>query len=225
MNTAGTLAAIWIYPTKSLAAVALGEAHIGENGLAGDRERALIVRSGHARDGKTYRGKENNRLHLTHDARQAVALAALDGATVTVEHDAAARFFDARPVSVLFDIWVTEVARALQADLDPRRWRPNLYAIADPAFGLRESDLDGAAFEVGETVLRVVKPIARCVTTTYDIQTGERDPRVLRYVAQERDNIMGVYCEVERAGVVREGDALRLRARATSRTTSSSAST
>jgi len=62
-------------------------------------------------------------------------------------------------------------------------------------------------------VLRVRDTIGRCVTTTYDITTGERDDDVLLYVAQKRENVMGVYCEVELAGTVRVGDALRLRER------------
>ena len=51
------------------------------------------------------------------------------------------------------------------------------------------------------------------MTTTYDIDTGERDDDVLLYVAQKRANVMGVYCDVELAGTVRAGDPLRLRER------------
>jgi uncharacterized protein YcbX len=66
---------------------------------------------------------------------------------------------------------------------------------------------------VGGALLRVTDTIGRCVTTTYDIETGDQYDDVLFYVAQNRANVMGVYCEVELAGTVREGDALRLRAR------------
>jgi uncharacterized protein YcbX len=59
----------------------------------------------------------------------------------------------------------------------------------------------------------VREPIERCVTTTYDIETGDSENAVLAYVAQRRANVMGVYCEVELAGTVRAGDVLRLRAR------------
>ena len=97
--------------------------------------------------------------------------------------------------------------------LDPLRWRPNLYARAAAGFAYGEGDLLGRAIEIGEAVLRVSDTIGRCVTTTYDIETGEPDQDVLLYVAQKRANVMGVYCEVELAGTVRAGDALRLRAR------------
>jgi len=213
MQPSGTVRAIWKYPVKSLAAVALDETQIEANGLPGDRERALFVREGHARTGKTYRGKENNLLHLTARAADAVLLAEDRGVMTTLEYDPAGRFFDARPVSLIFDTWIGEVNSALGEHLDPRRWRPNIFVDAAPDFSSKETDLIGAAVEIGSVVLRVTDPIERCVTTTYDQRTGEYNPEVLRYVAQQRANVMGVYCVVERAGTVRVGDGLFLRAR------------
>lgn len=213
MTHAGRLNAIYVYPVKSLAAQPLESVRIETDGLPGDRARALFVSSGHAREGKTYRGKENNLLHLETDAGRAAERARERGVCVTIENDPQNHFFDAMPVSLIFDRWIDEVSNALGMPLDPRRWRPNLVANADAGFTASEEDLPGAVFEIGEAVLRVAEPIHRCVTTTYDIATGEPNPDVLRYVAQERGNRMGVYCVVERAGTVRAGDDLRLRAR------------
>ncbi len=61
---------------------------------------------------------------------------------------------------------------------------------------------------MGSAVLTVVDTIKRCVTTTYDIATGESDPRVLGEVARNRANVMGIYCEIVTPGVVTVGDAL-----------------
>ena len=80
-------------------------------------------------------------------------------------------------------------------------------------FHFLENDLPGAEIEIGSAVLRVRQAIQRCVTPTYDIETGESEPEILRYVAQERNNCFGIYGDVELAGVVRIGDPLRLRAR------------
>jgi uncharacterized protein YcbX len=213
MSKLGRLRAIWRYPTKSLAAEPLTETRIDAHGLPGDRTSALIVQDGHARTGKPYRGKEHNLLHTTSSAALAAQLAKERGVTVQVarsEHD---RFFDASPVSLIFDVWIGEVAAALEMPLDPRRWRPNLLAVAAAGFDRREEELLGERIAVGNALLRVTATIKRCVTPTYDIVSGEPEHDVLNFVAQRRANVMGVYCEVELAGTVRAGDPLRLRKR------------
>lgn len=212
MHDIGEVAAIWRYPVKSLAAEPLESTVVQPDGIPGDRGRALFVQSGHARTGKTYRGKEHNLLHLTHDPARAIDVAAQRGVRVELQEEQP-HYFDASPISLVFDLWIGDVERALETPLDPRRWRPNFYARAAAGFTLRESELAGRVIEIGSVVLRVRDTIKRCVTTTYDIETGERDDDVLMYVAQRRDNVMGVYCEVELAGTVRAGDALRLRER------------
>jgi len=209
MQLLGHVAAIHRYPVKSLAGEKLDSVAIDADGIPGDRAAALFVTAGHARTGQTFRGKEHNLLHLTSDVREAVALA--EANSVAVELRRGTHYFDTAPISLLFDRWVGKVSAALGRELDFRRWRPNLFARAAADF--HESDLDGALIEAGTAVLRVSKSNIRCVTTTYDVETGESDPEVLRYVAQERDGILGVYCDVELAGVVRAGDPLRLRAR------------
>ena len=208
----GELAAICRYPVKSLAAEALEQTRIETGGLPGDRAAALYVETGHARAGKPYRGKEHNLLHTTGNVSEAIALASERSVTVAVR-DEDEHYFDAAPVSLIFDRWIAEVERALDEPLDPLRWRPNLYAKAAPDFDYSEEALLERTIEVGEVRLRVRDTIKRCVTTTYDVKTGEPYNDVLLYVAQRRANVMGVYCEVELAGTVRAGDALRLRAR------------
>lgn len=213
MQELGELAAIWRYPMKSLASQPLERTAVRADGIPGDRAGALFVQSGHARTGKTYRGKEHHLLHTVSQAHEAARIAARSGVHVEVRAQPGERYFDDAPISLIFDRWIAEVEGALEKPLDPRRWRPNLYARAAAGFTLIETDLLARTIEVGEVVLRVRDTIRRCVTTTYDIQTGERDEDVLLYVAQKRANVMGVYCEVELAGTVRAGDPLRLRER------------
>ncbi len=209
----GELAAIWCYPVKSLAGNALESTRVEREGLPGDRAYALEITAGHARVGKPLRGKEHNLLHTAHDAATAAKLAAERGVCVEMRHEPHSRFFDAAPVSIIFDRWIAQVERALEMRLDPRRWRPNFYARAAEDFRYSEADLVDRIIEIGDTVLRVRETITRCVTPTYDIQTGESKNEVLAYVAQQRANVMGIYCEVELAGTVRAGDDLLLRAR------------
>jgi len=211
MQVLGHVAVITRYPVKSLAGEELENVEVAQGGIPGDRESAFFVTAGHARTGKTFRGKEHNLLHLTHDVRRAELLAAEKHAQVDLRRGD--HFFDAAPISIVFDRWVDEVSAGLGRELDFRRWRPNFFAQAAEDFQFKETDLSERVIEAGSTVLRVRGPIERCVTITYDVQTGEPDSNVLRYVAQARGTCLGIYCDVELAGVVRAGDALRLRAR------------
>lgn len=212
MHVVGELAAIWRYPVKSLASQALDSAAVQADGIEGDRRAALFVESGHARAGKTYRGKEHNLLHTLAHADGAAELAGQRGVRTSLRAEPNARYFDDAPVSLVFDAWIAQVERALGMTLDPLRWRPNLYARAAAGFACGEEELVGRVVEAGTVVLRVRDTIKRCVTTTYDVRSGHAAPDVLSYVAQKRANVMGVYCEVEFAGTLRVGDALRLRA-------------
>ena len=198
---------IWTYPVKSLRPVASAEAIIVADGLAGDRRAALYVASPeHARTGNTYRGKEDNRLHLIDDPDDARRAAEERG--IDIEVRAGERYYDAGTISLILDCWVAEVERGLGRRLDPLRWRPNLFATAMQK--VSEGDLVGKRVRIGTATLLVTKPTGRCVTTTYDQVTGESDLAVLRYVALERDNTMGVYCDVEEPGLVRVSDLLTL---------------
>ena len=207
----GTIAAIHRYPVKSLAGEALESVTIEDGGIPGDRAAALFVVAGHVREGRTFRGKEHELLHTTRDPSEAAAFA--QALNVAVELRAGSHYFDVAPVSLIFDCWVAELENALHRPLDFRRWRPNLFAKAAPDFAFREDAMTGLVIETGTAVLRVRCPIERCVTPSYDLVTGESDNELLRYLAQERANIFGVYCDVELAGEVRDGDALRLRER------------
>jgi hypothetical protein len=120
MHTIGQLASIWRYPVKSLAAQALDEVAVDRDGLAGDRVGALYVTSQHAREGKPYRGKENDRLHLTHDVAQAARYAAESGVRVEYRCEPSARVFDDAPVSLIVDRWIDEVSESVGQPLDPR---------------------------------------------------------------------------------------------------------
>jgi uncharacterized protein YcbX len=207
-----------------LAAVPLDSTRVDIDGLPGDRAGALYVTSEHARTGKPYRGKESDRLHLTSDVAQAARYAAEANVRVEYRGEPNGHVFDDAPVSLIVDRWIDEVSAHVGSALDPRRWRPNFYVRAAKGFAWSEPELLGAILELGEVRLRVNSTIGRCVTTTYDVETGAHEDEVLRYVARHRGNVMGAYCEVELAGTVRVGDALRLRARPTSRTIASSSS-
>jgi uncharacterized protein YcbX len=206
----GRIAGLWRYPTKSLKAEPLERVAVLADGLEGDRTAALVVENpAHARAGKPYRGKESPYLHLTADPATAASYAADAGVMVTLDR-AQPRWFDTGMISVLLDLWVRDVEALVGEQLDPLRWRPNLYVTAAPGFAEREAGLVGATLRAGGVALRVVATIKRCVTPTYDVATGEALPLVLEAVAAHRANVVGVYCDVEVPGDVARGDVVRL---------------
>jgi uncharacterized protein YcbX len=203
----GTLASIRRYPHKSLGGESLDRVAVAQDGLEGDRTSAFFVRSGHAREGKTYRGKEHERFHTIDDAAHAARLATARG--VELDRREGDRFFDDAPVSLMLETWIRDLSERVGYDMDPERFRSNLFVRTVPEFVGYEASLVGMHLALGEVRLRVRCPIERCVVVTYDPKGGASDPLVLRCIAQERHNAMGVYCDVLQPGTVRVGDELR----------------
>lgn len=194
------------FPVKSLRGEALQEISLDSNGLHGDRQRALVVRDGPIRAGKPYRGKEHERLHLIADPDAATAAAAERGVDVSLERDGP--FFDDAPVSIIVDRWLDALSAHVGYRVEWQRFRPNFFVTAAPEFDFDEQSLAGRELRLGEVRLRVRAPIGRCVVITYNLEGGTSDPEILRYVAQQRDNTMGIYCDVIDPGTVRAGDVL-----------------
>ena len=192
---------------KSLRGESLARVEIARDGIPGDRGSALVVERGHARIGKAYRGKEDERLHRIADVP--IALAAAAERAVAVRYESAApHYFDDSPISLVLEPWRADAERICGRELDLRRFRPNLVAEAI-AEAERESDLIGAELRIGERVrLRVTKAIKRCVAITYDPESDAVDPGILRAIAREREATFGVYCEVLAPGECAVGDAI-----------------
>jgi uncharacterized protein len=204
----GTVTWIRRYPVKSLRGELVKEAHVTADGIAGDRARRLVVAAGHERSGLAYRGKENDRLHLVERYDEAVALARRSGVEVAVE--SGEHFFDDAPVSLLFDRWLEPLNLHVGYAVEPERFRPNFYIAGDKAMTIDEIGLVGKTLEIGDVRLRVSMPNERCVAVNYHPKGEASDARILRYIAQEQSAILGVYCDVLRAGTARTGDSVLL---------------
>lgn len=205
----GSIAHLWRYPIKSLAAERLAHCDVGADGIAGDRSSALIVATAAApRAGKPYRGKENARLHTAASEPAANALARDAGLTLERRDDGP--FFDLDPISILFDTWLVELEALVGIALDPLRFRPNIVVRAEPGFAFREADLAGRTIRIGDVRLGITEPIRRCVTPTYDIATGAAEPRILTELVRHRKNEMGIYARVLTPGPVATGNVLEL---------------
>ena len=98
--------------------------------------------------------------------------------------------------------------------VDGRRFR---MLIELEGGGAHEEDRwIGRRVELGETVMLISKPVARCAITTQDPDSGKRDLDTLRTIISYRglrdgENVdFGVYGEVEQPGRIRVGDAVRV---------------
>lgn len=206
MTTIGSVAALRRYPVKSLRGEAHDSLEVGETGVVGDRTGALFALGDHARAGKTYRGKEHELLHLTADVQEAVAMAAQRGDRVELQRGE--HFFDDAPVSLLIDRWLEEPSAQLGYAVEWERFRPNVFVHAAADFAQAEEDFVGTELRIGSVRLRVRMANERCVVVNYDPAGPDQDPRVLRWLAQNRAALLGVYCDVLEPGVVRVGDAV-----------------
>ena len=205
----GTLEAVRRYPIKSLQGIALDSVKVEVSGIPGDRSGALFALQG-AREGKTYRGKEHDRLHLLRDAAAAQASAEERGVAVEVRHGE--HFFDDAPISILVDEWLRELDAHVGYNIEWERFRPNFFVRSGASAQSipLEQTLVGAQLQVGTARLGVRSPIERCVTVTYHPLGETADPRILRFLAEQRNAWMGIYCDVLEPGTASVGDPLIL---------------
>ncbi len=118
---------------------------------------------------------------------------------------------DCRPVSLFSMQSVQQLGEETGMALDPRRFRANIYLQLDAASGLGEEGLVGRSVRIGSKVeIAVTERDPRCAMITFDPDTGESKPEVLRQVAKAHDGMAGVYGAVLREGTVLKGDSVAL---------------
>ncbi len=115
--------------------------------------------------------------------------------------------FDAFPVSVISLQTVAAVSDLVGRELDPLRFRPNIVIDA-PGLEFPEEAWIGREVRIGGARVRLDVRDTRCMVINFDPHTAERDPAVLRAVAQQRENCAAVYGSCVEPGEVRVGDDL-----------------
>ena len=97
------------------------------------------------------------------------------------------------------------LSQKLGQDLDPRRFRGNLWL--DGLAPWEEFDLVGKRLQIAEAVLDVIEPITRCRATEANPATGRRDLALLSALEDGWGHTdFGIYAMVRRAGRVATGD-------------------
>ncbi|WP_224813517.1 MOSC domain-containing protein [Hasllibacter sp. MH4015] len=112
-------------------------------------------------------------------------------------------------VSVLNCASLRALSQKLGQDLDPRRFRGNLWIDGlDP---WEEFDLVGKTLAIGDARLEVVERITRCRATEANPETGKRDANTLRALSDGWGHEdFGVYAMVRTGGMVTAGDTVTL---------------
>ena len=205
---------LWRYPVKSLAGEPLDAAEISPDGIPGDRmvqvydaegrivtsrttPRLLGLKGSLSPMGETL---VNGHPWTAPEVAAAIEAAAGPGARL-VRHDGPDRF-DVLPLLVATDGAVNALG------LDRRRFRPNILVAG--VDGLAERDWPGHHARVGEAIVGFKKLRGRCVMTTYDPDTLEHDPTVLRRIVRDMGGRLALDTYVVRGGRVAVGDPVEL---------------
>jgi MOSC domain-containing protein len=231
MTVLGRVVGLWRYPVKSMAAEELDDAQVSWNGLAGDRRWAFI-RDGQADSGFPWLTIRELPAMARYRPRFAEpdrpdgsatlvrtpsggefnvadpALAAELGAGVRVIKQNRG-VFDTMPLSLLTTQSLGSLGALAGAELAATRFRPNLLVQAS-GDGFPEDCWIGRVLRIGGMAMRLDQRDQRCVMTTIDPVTLEKNPAVLRAIAQHRDNRFGVYGSTVEPGRVAVGDPVEL---------------
>ena len=108
-------------------------------------------------------------------------------------------------VAILNHASLRALSQKLGQDLDPRRFRGNLWI--DGLALWEEFDLVGQTLAIGDARLEVVEPITRCRATEANPDTGKRDAATLTALEDGWGHTdFGVYAKVTQAGTISVND-------------------
>jgi uncharacterized protein YcbX len=131
------------------------------------------------------------------------------GPLKVLEARGAHRFTDHRlgQVSIVNLASVRALSQAMGRELDPLRFRANLYVEGWPAWA--ENDWAGRRLMLGWAQAEVFKPIVRCAATHVDPTTAERDLDVTKALFDNFGHVTcGIYVRITAAGRLSRGDAV-----------------
>jgi uncharacterized protein YcbX len=198
-----------------MGAEVLSEAQVSWNGLAGDRRWAFIrdgvVRSGFPWFTLRERGDmsryfpsftDRSKPDTSPTVVQTPSGDVLDIADPTLASELSPRarvirqsrgIFDTFPLSLITTQTISRLGEIVGDRLDVQRFRPNVLVEAADNTPFPEDAWVGRVLRFGSVRMRVDKRDGRCVVITIDPVTAERNPAILRAVADERQSCLGVY--------------------------------
>lgn len=156
----------------------------------------------------------NGEVYAIDDPALAKKLEASAGAghEVSLTHSQRA-MTDCRPLSLISLQTGQQLAKETGIDIDNRRFRANIYLDLNSGEGFGEDNLVGRHLKLGDkVVITIVERDPRCAMITYDPDTGEATPQILRQVTQHHERNAGIYAAVVVEGIVKAGDSVELMA-------------
>lgn len=100
------------------------------------------------------------------------------------------------------------VGQKLEQDLSIHRWRGNIWIDGMPLW--EEFDWLGRDVRIGKAIFRVRERITRCLATTANPDTGQRDADTLGALETWGHQDFGVYAEVVKGGEISVGDKVQI---------------
>ena len=225
----GRVVGLWRYPVKSMAGQPLSEIEVSWHGFAGDRRWAFI-RHGVTQSGfpwLTLRERENMSHYCpsfvdpSRPNESPVVVRTPSGATYDVMDAALAAelyprgaqvikqdrgIFDTFPLSLITTQSIAALTHSVGTQLAVERFRPNILVEASDPTPFIEDGWVGRVLQLGSTRMRIDKRDGRCTVITIDPLTGERNPAILRALARDRGNCLGVYGSTVQPGRVAVND-------------------
>jgi uncharacterized protein YcbX len=223
------------YPVKSLLGEVVEAAHVDSRGLAGDRLWAVRDTDGKVGSGKNTRRFRrmpglfdlraqmpassggplvelpDGRRFTADDPAGHQAISEHLGRPVTLAPETAVPHHDEGPVSLITTAALRAVTGMAGAEadggrVDPLRFRANLL-LDLPGTGFPEDDWSGRRLRIGpDVVLRVVRPLTRCVMVDMAQDHAAARNDLLKSLAEHNDMTFGVFATVEHPGRLTVGD-------------------
>ena len=206
--------ALWRYPVKSMAGEPLTRAEITSSGVAGDRVVQVYRPNGRVATARTcprllgHRGTLDASGEPLVDGRPWSDPTVLDDVRRAVEpgaslaRDEALDRFDILPLLVVTDGAVAAFGR------DVRRLRPNIVIAG--VEGLAERGWAGGELRIGNVRIGIQGLRRRCVMTTFDPDTLQQDPAVIRDIVKRFGGHFALDCFVIHGGEIKVGQAVEL---------------
>lgn len=209
------LAEIWRYPVKSMAGERLESARLTPTGIDGDRIVQVYNPYGRVATSRTYPGLLGFHATTGEDGIPLVdgvpwtdpQILARVGKAVApgakLKRNESVERFDILPLLVATDGAIAAFGR------DGRRLRPNL--VIGGVNGLDERTWEGGRLMIGDVIIGIHDLRGRCNMTTFDPDTLEHDPGVLRDIVRRFSGKLALNCEVLKGGTIEVGQPVEVR--------------